>query len=70
MNLGCFLKLLLCCSDDRAEAYRSLKQLVKEYLGLEEHSGGGDSSSVTPDNTSTSELSHSLFVFHVKSQWK
>ncbi|XP_068076856.1 leucine-rich repeat and guanylate kinase domain-containing protein isoform X2 [Danio rerio] len=48
---GFFDSIIPC--DDRAEAYRSLKQLVKEYLGLEEHSGGGDSSSITPDNTST-----------------
>lgn len=51
-------------SDDRAEAYQTLKQLVKEYLGLEEHGGEGDSSSVTPDNTSTSELSQSHFAIH------
>ncbi len=56
--------LLLCSSDDRVEAYQTLKQLVKEYLGLEEHGGGGDSSSVTPDNTSTSELSQSHFAIH------
>ncbi|XP_026092771.1 leucine-rich repeat and guanylate kinase domain-containing protein-like isoform X1 [Carassius auratus] len=49
---GFFDNIIPC--DDRAEAYQTLKQLVKEYLGLEEHGGGeGDSSSVTPDNTST-----------------
>ncbi|XP_050962941.1 leucine-rich repeat and guanylate kinase domain-containing protein [Labeo rohita] len=48
---GFFDNIIPC--DDRAEAYRTLKQLVKEYLGLEEHGGGGDSSSITPDNTST-----------------
>lgn len=59
-------KLLLhMSSDDRAEAYQTLKQLVKEYLGLEEHGGGeGDSSSVTPDNTSTCEPSQSHFAIH------
>ncbi|XP_067247127.1 leucine-rich repeat and guanylate kinase domain-containing protein [Chanodichthys erythropterus] len=48
---GFFDNIIPC--DDRAEAYRMLKQLVKEYLGLEEQGGGDDSSSVTPDNTST-----------------
>ncbi|XP_051974730.1 leucine-rich repeat and guanylate kinase domain-containing protein isoform X2 [Xyrauchen texanus] len=41
-------------SDDRAEAYRTLKLLVKEYLGLEEHEKREEeSSSVTSDNNST-----------------
>ncbi|XP_051544253.1 leucine-rich repeat and guanylate kinase domain-containing protein [Myxocyprinus asiaticus] len=41
-------------SDDRAEAYRTLKLLVKEYLGLEEHEKREEeSSSITPDNNST-----------------
>uniref|UniRef100_A0A8C1XHV5 Leucine-rich repeats and guanylate kinase domain containing n=1 Tax=Cyprinus carpio TaxID=7962 RepID=A0A8C1XHV5_CYPCA len=59
---GFFDNIIPC--DDRAEAYQTLKQLVKEYLGLEEHGGEGDSSSVTPDNTSTSELSQSHFAIH------
>ncbi|XP_039523994.1 leucine-rich repeat and guanylate kinase domain-containing protein isoform X2 [Pimephales promelas] len=48
---GFFDNIIPC--DDRAEAYQTLKQLVKEYLGLEEQGRGDDSSSVTPDNTST-----------------
>ncbi|XDV24971.1 hypothetical protein PO909_028984 [Leuciscus waleckii] len=48
---GFFDNIIPC--DDRAEAYQTLKQLVKEYLGLEEQGGEDDSSSVTPDNTST-----------------
>ncbi|XP_016137360.1 leucine-rich repeat and guanylate kinase domain-containing protein-like [Sinocyclocheilus grahami] len=55
---GFFDNIIPC--DDRAEAYHTLKQLVKEYLGLEEHGGGGDSSSVTPDNTSTNSTGELL----------
>nr|XP_055046537.1 leucine-rich repeat and guanylate kinase domain-containing protein isoform X2 [Misgurnus anguillicaudatus] len=46
---GFFDNVISC--DDRTEAYKTLKQLVQEYLGLEEQ--GGDTSSITPDNTST-----------------
>ncbi|XP_055046534.2 leucine-rich repeat and guanylate kinase domain-containing protein isoform X1 [Misgurnus anguillicaudatus] len=46
---GFFDNVISC--DDRTEAYKTLKQLVQEYLGLEEQ--GGDASSITPDNTST-----------------
>ncbi|XP_057179418.1 leucine-rich repeat and guanylate kinase domain-containing protein isoform X1 [Triplophysa rosa] len=46
---GFFDNVISC--DDRNEAYVTLKQLVKEYLGLEEP--GGVSSSITPDNTSS-----------------
>ncbi|XP_036431459.1 leucine-rich repeat and guanylate kinase domain-containing protein [Colossoma macropomum] len=39
-------------SDNREEAYRALRQLVKEYLGLEEQgAGGGEHTRATSDNT-------------------
>ncbi|XP_030635377.1 leucine-rich repeat and guanylate kinase domain-containing protein [Chanos chanos] len=42
--------------DDRGEAYKALRQLVKEYLGLEEQAGENNIR-VTPDSASTAELS-------------
>ncbi|XP_056603422.1 leucine-rich repeat and guanylate kinase domain-containing protein isoform X1 [Triplophysa dalaica] len=53
---GFFDNVISC--DDRNEAYMTLKQLVKEYLGVEEP--GGDSSSITPDNTSSNSTGELL----------
>ncbi|XP_067283324.1 leucine-rich repeat and guanylate kinase domain-containing protein isoform X1 [Pseudorasbora parva] len=61
---GFFDNIISC--DDRTEAYQTLKQLVKEYLGLEEQGGGNDSSSVTPDNTSTTNAMGELLAANTK----
>ncbi|XP_053506483.1 leucine-rich repeat and guanylate kinase domain-containing protein isoform X2 [Ictalurus furcatus] len=51
---GFYDSVILC--DDRKEAYRALRQLIKEYLGLEEQEKeGGRSSRVTPQNATTDE---------------
>ncbi|KAI5618023.1 leucine-rich repeat and guanylate kinase domain-containing protein isoform X2 [Silurus asotus] len=43
-------------SDNRKEAYSALRQLIKEYLGLEEQEKeGGRSTGVTPQNVITDE---------------
>ncbi|KAK3544761.1 hypothetical protein QTP86_026784, partial [Hemibagrus guttatus] len=47
---GFFDSVILC--DDRKQAYSALKQLIKEYLGLEEQEKeGGRSTRGTPQNT-------------------
>ncbi|KAF4079839.1 hypothetical protein AMELA_G00182900 [Ameiurus melas] len=51
---GFFDSVIVC--DDRKEAYSALRQLIKEYLGLEEQEKeAGRSSRVTPLNATTDE---------------
>ncbi|KAM4615652.1 LOW QUALITY PROTEIN: leucine-rich repeat and guanylate kinase domain-containing protein [Polymixia lowei] len=48
---GFFDNVIPC--DDQAEAYQTVKQVVKEYLGLEEQGDGNHSDRATLDQTST-----------------
>ncbi|TST22568.1 Leucine-rich repeat and guanylate kinase domain-containing protein [Bagarius yarrelli] len=51
---GFFDSVIVC--DDRSEAYSALKQLINEYLGLEEQEKEGEqSTSGTPQNATTDE---------------
>ncbi|XP_060759424.1 leucine-rich repeat and guanylate kinase domain-containing protein [Neoarius graeffei] len=51
---GFFDSVILC--DDRKEAYSALRQLIKQYLGLDEQEKeGGRSTGITPQNTTTDE---------------
>ncbi|KAG5830419.1 hypothetical protein ANANG_G00310410 [Anguilla anguilla] len=49
---GYFDNVITC--DDTVEAYKTLCQVVREYLGLEEQ-GGGDGTSAMPENTFTGD---------------
>ncbi|XP_029617582.1 leucine-rich repeat and guanylate kinase domain-containing protein isoform X2 [Salmo trutta] len=48
---GFFDNVIPC--DEPVEAYRTLRQVVKDYLGVEEQGGEDQSTTDTPDNTST-----------------
>ncbi|XP_064174804.1 leucine-rich repeat and guanylate kinase domain-containing protein isoform X2 [Anguilla rostrata] len=50
---GYFDNVITC--DDTVEAYKTLCQVVREYLGLEEEQGGGDGTSAMPENTFTGD---------------
>lgn len=52
--------------DDRTKAYSALKQLIKEYLGLEDQEKeGGRSTGATPQNdiTGKAQSVQSVFAF-------
>ncbi|KAB5541946.1 hypothetical protein PHYPO_G00085810 [Pangasianodon hypophthalmus] len=56
---GFFDSVIIC--DDRKEAYSALRQLIKEYLGLEEQEKEGRrSTGVTPQNATTDEGGESM----------
>ncbi|XP_071398892.1 leucine-rich repeat and guanylate kinase domain-containing protein [Centroberyx affinis] len=48
---GFFDNVIPC--DDQVEAYQTLRQVVKEYLGLEEQAEGDHNTRASPDHTST-----------------
>ncbi|KAM9468185.1 leucine-rich repeat and guanylate kinase domain-containing protein isoform 2-T2 [Clarias gariepinus] len=56
---GFFDSVIVC--DDRKEAYSALRQIIKEYLGLEEQEKGdeGPSTRDTPQNTPSDECGES-----------
>ncbi|XP_038843611.1 leucine-rich repeat and guanylate kinase domain-containing protein-like [Salvelinus namaycush] len=51
---GFFDNVIPC--DEPVEAYRTLRQVVKDYLGVEEQGGEDQSTTDTPDNTSTASV--------------
>lgn len=62
VSWGCVLLILCVCvclrADDWEEAFQTLKQVVREYLLLEEQEGGSDSNRASPDNISTGVFVH------------
>ena len=53
--------LCVCvCVDDWEEAYETLRQVVKEYLLLEEQEEGDNNDGGSPDNASTGTCMCSL----------
>lgn len=74
-NIRCFYTILTSSGtncikdfffllDDCKEAYSTLRQLIKEYLGLEDQEKeGGWSTRVTPQNTTTGKTQSVQLVF-------
>ena len=55
----CFNSVCVCvCSDEPVEAYRTLRQVVKDYLGVEEQGGEDQRTTDTPTGRCLCALQH------------